>query len=379
MPRTRIPSLRLHKSSGLAVVTLNGRDHYLGPHDAPDVQDRYNALVARWIAGGRRPLGETDATQPDGTPALTVEQMAGRYLAHVETAYRKRGKLTTYGVRVKRVLAALVRMYGPLPAAKFGRKEFASLRNLWVEEPGKGGQPRARVTVNYYADAIRQAFRWAAEDGLIPASVPAELAVVRRLQKGRSKARETPARRAPDMDAVRLVQTHCPPVVRALIDVQVLTGMRPGEACAMRPKDVDRSGPIWRYTVDPDIYKTAHVEGAVRIVSIGPKAQAVLRWWVDRAVRLRGQDGAVFVSRAGKPYRPGMYAGIVGRACDRVGLEGAVRWTPNGLRHLAATAIRARYGVEAAQAVLGHSDVKTTQIYAEVDMTTADRVAREMG
>ncbi len=58
---------------------------------------------------------------------------------------------------------------------------------------------------------------------------------------------------------------------------------------------------------------------------------------------------------------------------------GADRWTPNGLRHLAATAIRARFGVEAAQAVLGHSDVKTTQIYAEVDMSTADRVAAEMG
>ena len=37
-PRT--PSLRRHKPSGLAVVTLNGKDHYLGPWPADRARPR---------------------------------------------------------------------------------------------------------------------------------------------------------------------------------------------------------------------------------------------------------------------------------------------------------------------------------------------------
>ena len=38
MPRLtrKLPSYRLHKPSGRAVVTLNDRDHYLGPYSSPE-------------------------------------------------------------------------------------------------------------------------------------------------------------------------------------------------------------------------------------------------------------------------------------------------------------------------------------------------------
>ena len=48
-------------------------------------------------------------------------------------------------------------------------------------------------------------------------------------------------------------------------------------------------------------------------------------------------------------------------------------------RHSAASEIRSRYGLEASQAVLGHSELATTQIYAEVDRTTARRIMSEVG
>jgi hypothetical protein len=44
-PRT--PSYRLHRARGLAVVTLGGRDHYLGPHGTPESHEAYDRLVAR--------------------------------------------------------------------------------------------------------------------------------------------------------------------------------------------------------------------------------------------------------------------------------------------------------------------------------------------
>ena len=51
------------------------------------------------------------------------------------------------------------------------------------------------------------------------------------------------------------------------------------------------------------------------------------------------------------------------------------RWRPNQLRHTAATAVRARYGLRAAQVVLGHSRA----VYAERDLEKARQVMREVG
>ena len=41
--------------------------------------------------------------------------------------------------------------------------------------------------------------------------------------------------------------------------------------------------------------------------------------------------------------------------------------------------IRQAYGLEAAKAVLGHTDTKITEIYAERDLELAMRVMREIG
>ena len=54
-------------------------------------------------------------------------------------------------------------------------------------------------------------------------------------------------------------------------------------------------------------------------------------------------------------------------------------WCPLQLRHTAATAIRARYGVEAAKVILGHSKVETSQIYAERDLGKAQAIMGEIG
>jgi integrase len=57
----------------------------------------------------------------------------------------------------------------------------------------------------------------------------------------------------------------------------------------------------------------------------------------------------------------------------------AHRWHPHQLRHTAATLIRRRYGAEAAQAVLGHAELSTTEIYAEKSLEAARAIAKEIG
>ena len=58
------------------------------------------------------------------------------------------------------------------------------------------------------------------------------------------------------------------------------------------------------------------------------------------------------VRKVADRWEVGAYGRAVVRACADAGVE---PWTPNRLRHTCATAVRRRFGIAAARAVLGHS------------------------
>jgi len=69
----RLPSYRLHKPSGQAVVTLGGKDFYLGKWNSKASRQEYDRLIGEWLAGGRvSPPGEE-------TSGLTVAELCLRY------------------------------------------------------------------------------------------------------------------------------------------------------------------------------------------------------------------------------------------------------------------------------------------------------------
>jgi integrase len=70
------------------------------------------------------------------------------------------------------------------------------------------------------------------------------------------------------------------------------------------------------------------------------------------------------------------YARAIIRACDEAGVP---RWSPNQLRHNAATRLRKSFGLDVAQIVLGHATADVTQIYAELDMQRAIQVMESVG
>ena len=57
----------------------------------------------------------------------------------------------------------------------------------------------------------------------------------------------------------------------------------------------------------------------------------------------------------------------------------AHRWSPNQLRHSAATQLRKEFGIEAARGVLGHSSAGVTEIYAEQDLARAAEIMARVG
>jgi hypothetical protein len=88
-----IPSLRCHKPSGRAVVTLNSKDFYVGAWpDAdspapPEAEAAYGELVARWLAGGRKPLvdattGAACSSAGSLASGLSIGEALLRYLDH---------------------------------------------------------------------------------------------------------------------------------------------------------------------------------------------------------------------------------------------------------------------------------------------------------
>jgi integrase len=188
-----------------------------------------------------------------------------------------------------------------------------------------------------------------------------------------------------------------------MVRVQRLTDMRPQEVILMRAVDIGTSDPrCWIYR--PHRHKSEHHERE-REIFLGPRAQELLRPFLDREAtdylfsprraeeqrhieqRARRRSPLTPSQRARRPranprrqpgelYDGGSYRKAIRRVCKELGIP---IWFPNQLRHSAATEIRRRFGLEGSQAVLGHSELGTAQIYAEVDQTTAYRIMSEIG
>ena len=97
---------------------------------------------------------------------------------------------------------------------------------------------------------------------------------------------------------------------------------------------------------------------------------------VQPSQRQRRKPAAELKKKVGHVFTISGYAAAVKRACRKAGVE---PWHPNQLRHLFATEVRGRFGLEAAQVSLGHAKADVTQVYAERNLALADKVAAEMG
>ena len=75
-------------------------------------------------------------------------------------------------------------------------------------------------------------------------------------------------------------------------------------------------------------------------------------------------------------YDPAAFRRAVKRLCETAKVP---NWTPNRLRHNAATRFRKKYGLEVTRVLLGHRKLTTTEIYAEPNARKAMRAALDLG
>jgi integrase len=271
--QANLPTYRLHKSSGQAVVTLEGRDIYLGLHGTPESRAEYQRRIRDYVNAGFRLPREEDRA------ALTIQRLCDDYLTFAEREYRHPdGSPTGTVENTKLALRALFEFASDLEAEQFGPRMFLELREKLV------GSGLARSTINDRLGIVRRAFKWAAEQERVPASVYHGLCTVRGLRRGRGGARETePVRPVPDQ-GIASALPFMPEPVQAIVRLQLLTGARPGEVLCMRACDIDRSGKVWIY--HPALHKNSW-RGQEREVYLGPRSQEIVRDWMRPGLQER--------------------------------------------------------------------------------------------
>lgn len=323
------------------------------------------------------------------------------------------GKPTREPRDITYAMAVLIDCFPSLAVEEFGPLRLKEVREVMIE------MNWCRNLINQRIGIIRRMFKWAVSEQIVSPMILHGLQAVAGLRRGRTRAKESKPVKPVDEQHVYAVLDYTTPVVAAMIELQLLTGMRPGELVSMRPCDIDRSEAVWHYY--PEKHKNIY-RNIERIVSIGPRGQEILR-----PLLLRNSETLCFspaeseIQRRDKltqsrktPLSCGNTVGsnrkddpqrVAGDRYDSVSYRKAVEyaitacnkarraeakaaglkpelvphWTPYQLRHTAATKVRKEMGYECAGATLGHTNMSATAIYAERNQGLADEAAKRFG
>jgi len=419
--RRGIPQLHFHRPSGQFRVRIHGNDHYLGK-DRQEAESQYRRLVAQMLLhqrGGPTP-GERDPTHRH--ELLSVAGALTLYLRYAAHHYRDPRHLA----RVRVACAAAVEHYGPKPIAEFDQLALQAVREVLVRTKSRRVKDQAnaptlsRNYVNHLIGCLQTAWTWLESQKYAPPGSTMALRTVRAIRKG-DGGREVPRLVAVEDWVVEATLPYCNFAVRAMIQLGRLTGMRPGEVCAMRRCDLSTSPAerldvpdtepamrvaavavegAWVWVYVPQGHKTQY-KGKRRLIPLGPQAQAVLKPFIETrkpdefffsprevvAAFLRERRKDHVEKPIGKHKRmPGVrytthaYGASIdaavrkanrARAQERLdkGLSeeqwpNVPEWAPNLLRKVAATASDERADRDTTAALLGHATPDMTSVYA---------------
>jgi hypothetical protein len=122
---SRVSSYRHNKTTDRAVVTIDGRDFWLGKFGSPESKQQYQRLIAEWLAGGRqlwRPVND-----------LSVLELIARFWSHAEMFYRKPdGRPTSELDNFRQALRPLKELYSDSLAREFGPLCLAAVRDNMI-------------------------------------------------------------------------------------------------------------------------------------------------------------------------------------------------------------------------------------------------------
>jgi integrase len=360
MPRKQLPKYRLHKASDQARVTLDGKTYYLGKYQSPKSWENYYIVTQKYLERKNHNTSQ-ELHKPPTKPPANLESVSCKQLVVLFLEYAKTHCTKRVYDKHRIVGDKLLHHYANTPVEDFAPVSLLFLQNEWV---GKG---YTRSTINGYSNAVKNIFKWGALLQYVPL---ATYQAVQLLPALNLNSTAKPDRKVLPVDTAIVEQTlpHLPQVIQDMIRVQLILGGRPQDVCRMKKPEIDTTSDpkVWIYTMPK--HKTTH-RGKIRQLTIGPKAQAILKPYLEQA------DSYLFTIR-NKHIPPTSYYSYVDYVCRTRGIP---HWHPNQLRHTKGTFLRHTYGIELAQAALGHSSLNTSEIYTEINRRKTREIALEIG
>jgi hypothetical protein len=160
MPRLiqSVPKYRRHRASGQALVEINGRRHYLGPHGTKASKLEYDRLITEWLSSGRSTaFGILEQ-------AISVVELLVAYLEHARIYYGDHSRSEYANMRY--ALRPLRDLYGLQFACEFGPMQLKAVREKFI------AAGNSRTYIKQQVRRISRVFRWGAAEALIPSNVP---------------------------------------------------------------------------------------------------------------------------------------------------------------------------------------------------------------
>ena len=391
-PKNDVPRYRYHVS-GQARVTLDGRDFYLGEYDSPQSRAKYRLLVSQYLANDYKLPDETQTHLGDAK--ITVACVTAEFREHIKTKYANNAPERG---RFQNLCTLLEDEYGEMPAEEFGPRKLSELRELFV------ASGNCRRYVNQQTRNLVRIFKYGVSREVVQPDRLVALESLEPLRFGQTKAKESKVVTAVDLECVKKTAEHLSPVLVAMVRVQASTGMRSGELCQIRPRDIEHR-PDGVLLYHPQQHKTKHLGKRKLIPLAGDAAEAIgpfldrkpdsfcfspresAAWYREQRTANRktplscgtrvGDKCKASPKRAPREaYDSDSYRRAIKRATEKAG---TLAWHPHQLRHTAASVIRDVLGIEYATAMLGHSSTAMTAHYAKLTEEKAIEAARVLG
>ncbi len=268
------------------------------------------------------------------------------YLAYIQVEKGlSQNSLLSYGRDLARLEAWAMKLNKPVP--ELTRTDLRA----WIAQLSREGL--APSSVSRAVSAARGLFRFLMLDGHITTHPAADLDTPQRLAHLPRFLTEDEIEQllaAPDTSTEDGLRD------RAMLELFYATGMRVSELVSLKLADVDVDGGL----------VLCHGKGSKeRRIPIGKSAIYWLQQY--RGVRARsGKHGRpqLFLKRSGQPLTRDFVWALLKGYAGGLGLRGV---SPHTLRHSFATHLLQR-GADSrsVQALLGHSDISTTQIYTHI-------------
>lgn len=427
MPRRSFPNYpNKPHSSGQARIKVRGQTIYLGPFRSKASYLRYQEELDKW----NREPEPAAARAARSAPIKTVGHLVARFLVEGAKDYRKTdGTMKREWTAFVPAVRPLLVLHGKTRVEDFRSKALRQVQDAMASGSWRDREQRAALEArglplgwckrvcDRHLVRIRTIWRWAEREELIPEGRWHNLCTVRSIDPARVRVTgDVPP--VPESDLAKTLP-ELGGIVRAAVELQLLTGGRPSEILGLRPGDFQRRDQvelgegfvldtrgIW--LVELAQHKTAHHQHR-RFLFFGPKAQAVLQPYMEgrdesaplfspreaattflqqaeknatrrkgsRAPKRRGRR--VRFQRGRKPgecYRIDSYGRAIKAACRRAGVPA---WTPYRLRHNAAFRLVKQFGWDVARIILGHRSVTVTRKYSPDDLEKAAEVVRKTG